>query len=101
MIALTKKIAKYSDVKRQTDHGQTELSNMLEECIKWNKKRRNIHLRFQGLQENEKESISKFRRASKLADHLKRNFIYFNISKIHQNPFWGKKVMKLFVDPTV
>ena len=34
MIALTKKIAKYSDVKRQTDHGQTELSNMLEECIK-------------------------------------------------------------------
>ena len=34
MIALAEKIAKYSDVKRQTEHGETELSNILEECIK-------------------------------------------------------------------
>ena len=31
MITLVEKIAKHSDVKRQTEHGQTELSNMLEE----------------------------------------------------------------------
>ena len=28
--------------------------------------------------------------------HSKRNFIYFNIFKIHQNPFWRKGVMQLF-----
>ena len=38
-----------------------------EECIKWNKERTSIHSRFQGLQENQKESISKFTRPSKLA----------------------------------
>ena len=32
--------------------------------------KRNIHSRFQGLQENQKESISKFRRPSKLADKV-------------------------------
>ena len=35
------------------------------------KRIKNIHSRFQGLQENQKERISKFRRPSKLADKLK------------------------------
>ena len=64
-------LTKYSEVKIQTDHGQTELSNMLVKKNVLNEiNKRNIHSRFQGLQENQKESISKFRRPSKLADKV-------------------------------
>ena len=56
---------------QETDHGQTELSNMLVKKNVLNEiNKRNIHSRFQGLQENQKESISKFRRPSKLADEV-------------------------------
>ena len=49
----------YSEVKRQTDYGHTELSNMLVKKNVLNEinNSRNIHSRFQGLQENQKESI--------------------------------------------
>ena len=47
-------------------HGQTELSNMLVEKNVLNEmnKEGSIHARFQGLQENQKESNSKFRQLS-------------------------------------
>ena len=46
---------------------RTEQYASKEECIKWNKERKNIHLRFQGLQENQREYISQFKQPSKLA----------------------------------
>ena len=49
---------------------RTEQYASKEECIKWNKQRRDNYSKFQGLQENQKESISKFRRPSKLADKV-------------------------------
>ena len=50
---------------------RTEQYASKEEYIKWNKWRRNIQSRFQGLQENQKESIWKVRRPLKLADKVK------------------------------
>ena len=49
---------------------QTELSNMLVKKNVLNETKK-IHARFQGLQENLKESILKFTQPSKLADKVK------------------------------
>ena len=67
---------KYLVWSQETDRpwtDRTEQRASKEECIKWNRSRRNTHSRFQGLQENQKESISKFRRPSKLADKVNWN----------------------------
>ena len=56
---------------QETDHGQTELSSMLvKENVLNEINKEGTALQFQGLQENQKESISKFRRPSKLADKV-------------------------------
>ena len=49
---------------------RTEQYASKEECIKRNKWRMSVHSSFQGLQENEKENIPKFRRPPKLADKV-------------------------------
>ena len=64
-------IIKYSEVKRQTDRGQTELSNMLVKKNVLNEinKEGTFTQGFKD-QQNQNESISKFRRPSKLADKV-------------------------------
>ena len=52
---------------QETDHGQTELINMLV------KKNVLNEINKKGLQENQMESISKFRQPSKLADRVNWN----------------------------
>ena len=56
-------ITKYSEVKKETYHGQTDRSNMLVKKNVLNEIKKKEHSlkvsRFQGLQENQKESISK------------------------------------------
>ena len=59
-------ITKHSEIKIQTDQGQTELSNMLVKKNVLNE----INKEGTFTQENRKERISKFRRPSKIADKV-------------------------------
>ena len=66
------RIAKYSEVKRQAVHGgQTELNNMLVRKNVLNEiNKEGTFTRGFSEQENQKESVSKFRRPSKLAEKV-------------------------------
>ena len=66
---IDRKHNKILQVKRQTDHGQTELRNMLVRKNVLNEINKKGTFT-QGLQENQKKSISKFRRPLKLADKV-------------------------------
>ena len=61
---------KYSRVKRPSDCGQTELNNMLVKKSVLNEINKEGTFT-QGFKEDQKESISKFRRLSKLANNVR------------------------------
>ena len=75
---------------RQTDHAWTNRNEQYaskEEFIKLNKERRSIPSRFQWLQKNQKESISKFRWPSKLKLNLTVKESSEKAWLLHEFPF--------------
>ena len=63
------KILKSQETDRPWTHW-TEQYVSEDECTKWNKQRKYIHSRFQGLKEDQKNSISKFIQLEKPADKV-------------------------------